>query len=442
MDSHVPMSGPPERLSAEANRDEARQEEQEQREEERSRILRKEQKIQAPSGVPLVARLYSSLNSQTIPSPHQSGFDVSGGLSGRFPAYHDPIGRPRSRSLSELPVPLNTAMDIYWNLPHHHLSFPVTSARPLPTTRDFFGLLPAIQQLQEQRLDQFASSSLELDLLASAMSRRRRSVSLSLPSNIELAIQLAAGQRANATLLYQPKFLSPTSYLPKEWSSPEPLVGDTNALSLLPSHPPPQTGTLPMPCASATTAALSSPARVAAERALPFSAEEESRIPLLGRLELFPMVLHRALAELELVEGGRTIATFLPDGRSFCIKNQARFAKQILPVFFPKMKGFSSFQRQLNLYDFERVGGAGANREAYRHKLFVRDQPAMSSGMRRTKNKGHSHKRKIIASSKKEGEDEAAEVTSSGEASTINNEDTNLLDGKRKERSKITKLRI
>ena len=395
MDSHVPMSGPPERLSAEANRDEARQEEQEQREEERSRILRKYQETQAPSGVPLVAKLYS----QTIPSPHQSGFDVSGGLSGRFPAYHDPIGRPRSRSLSELPVPLNTVTDIYWNLPHHHLSFPVTSARPLPTTRDFFGLLPAIQQLQEQRLDQFASSSLELDLLASAMSRRRRSVSLSLPSNIELAIQLAAGQRANATLLYQPKFLSPTSYLPKEWSSPEPLVGDTNALSLLPSHPPPQTGTLPMPCASATTSALSSPARVAAERALPFSAEEESRIPLLGRLELFPMVLHRALAELELVADGRTIAAFLPDGRSFRIKDQALFTKKIMPVFFPKMKGFASFQRQLNLYDFERVGWAGPGRGTYRHKLFVRDYPAISSSMRRTKIKGPHPKGKAKPSS-------------------------------------------
>ena len=424
MDSHVPMSGPPERLSAEANRDEARQEEQEQREEERSRI---EQKTHSPSGVPLVARLYS----QTIPSPHQSGFDVSGGLSGRFPAYHDPIGRPRSRSLSELPVPLNTVTDIYWNLPHHHLSFPVTSARPLPTTRDFFGLLPAIQQLQEQRLDQFASSSLELDLLASAMSCRRHSVSLSLPSNIELAIQLAAGQRANATLLYQPKFLSPTSYLPKEWSSPEPLVGDTNALSLLPSHPPPQTGTLPMPCASATTSALSSPARVAAERALPFSAEEESRIPLLGRLELFPMVLHRALAELELVADGRTIAAFLPDGRSFRIKDQALFTKKIMPVFFPKMKGFASFQRQLNLYNFERVAGVGLNRGAYRHKLFVRDYPAMSSSMRRIKMKCTRPRGKPNSSSKKnEAENDGTNLTSTGEGSSMLNDNTDLADGK------------
>ena len=120
---------------------------------------------------------------------------------------------------------------------------------------------------------------------------------------------------------------------------------------------------------------------------MPFSPEIESQIPLVAGPESFPMVLHRALAELELVEGGGAIASFLPDGLSFCIKNQALFAKQVLPLFFPRMKSFASFQRQLNLYDFERVGGTGLDRGAYRHKLFVRDYPVMSSGMRRTKNK-------------------------------------------------------
>ena len=111
----------------------------------------------------------------------------------------------------------------------------------------------------------------------------------------------------------------------------------------------------------------------------------------LGGPGSFPMILHRAIAEMELGViingGGKNIASFLPDGRSFYIKNQDLFAQEVLPVFFPKMKSFSSFQRQLNLYDFRRVMGG-----AYRHELFVRDNPAKSSRMRRTKIKGRTPK--------------------------------------------------
>jgi hypothetical protein len=107
-----------------------------------------------------------------------------------------------------------------------------------------------------------------------------------------------------------------------------------------------------------------------------------------GGPESFPMVLHRALADLELAEGGAEIATFLPDGKSFLIRNQFLFENRVLPVFFPKMKSFASFQRQLNLYDFKRVGGAGVNRGAYHHALFVRDNPDDVRRMKRTKLKG------------------------------------------------------
>ncbi|KAI2493672.1 DNA binding protein [Fragilaria crotonensis] len=99
------------------------------------------------------------------------------------------------------------------------------------------------------------------------------------------------------------------------------------------------------------------------------------------------MVLHRALAELEFNGRHADIAEFLPDGRTFQIKNQTFFEETILPTFFPKMKCFASFQRQLNLYNFKRVGGKGFARGLYRHELFIRDNPALSSGMRRIKKK-------------------------------------------------------
>jgi hypothetical protein len=137
---------------------------------------------------------------------------------------------------------------------------------------------------------------------------------------------------------------------------------------------------------SVSSSALLSAAK-AAERARPFSQHEEDQIPVIGGSETFPMVLHRALAELEFNGRHTDIAEFLPDGRTFQIKNQTFFEESILPTFFPKMKCFASFQRQLNLYNFKRVGGKGFARGLYRHELFIRDNPALSGAMRRSKNK-------------------------------------------------------
>jgi hypothetical protein len=105
------------------------------------------------------------------------------------------------------------------------------------------------------------------------------------------------------------------------------------------------------------------------------------------RSQTFPMILHAALLELEQTESAN-VASFLPDGKSFQVKSQFWFEKSVLPAFFPKMKGFASFQRQLNLYDFERVGGGGTDRGAYQHALFVRDSPSLTIEMKRTKIKG------------------------------------------------------
>lgn len=110
-----------------------------------------------------------------------------------------------------------------------------------------------------------------------------------------------------------------------------------------------------------------------------------------GGHEFFPMVLHRALAELELLAGGTDIAAFLPHGSSFHIRDQALFEEKVLPCFFPRMKGFPSFQRQLNLYKFQRRGGAGLDRNSYSHELFVRHQPELSRRMRRTRVKQRMH---------------------------------------------------
>jgi hypothetical protein len=45
---------------------------------------------------------------------------------------------------------------------------------------------------------------------------------------------------------------------------------------------------------------------------------------------------------------------------------------------------FSSFQRQLNLYDFVRIH-TGPEKGAYCHDLFIKDQPALCTWMQRNK---------------------------------------------------------
>ena len=73
-----------------------------------------------------------------------------------------------------------------------------------------------------------------------------------------------------------------------------------------------------------------------------------------GRTGTFPAKLHQMLSDLERQEGGSLIASFLPHGRAFAVHKPRDFVKHIMPKYF-RMSRFSSFQRQLNLYEFTRI---------------------------------------------------------------------------------------
>ena len=103
--------------------------------------------------------------------------------------------------------------------------------------------------------------------------------------------------------------------------------------------------------------------------------------------ESFPVKLHRILCELEKVPGGTNIACFLPHGRAFMIRDIQMFEASVMKKYYRRMSRFASFQRQLNLYDFQRIH-KGIDKGAYHHKLFVKQQPARAKRMRRTKIKG------------------------------------------------------
>jgi hypothetical protein len=332
-------------------------------------------------------------NSQSAAPPHRTVFGVLEGSSEQFPAYNDPL-QLASPSLATFP-------SAGLSMPYHspaldastlaQLRHRMSAKRPTFFDTRQFSSLPPLQRLEQ--------------------------------TNVSLKAALAIlGPSASALLLQFPNPITPTSLLgndrqlsranqlqhgmPSKWSGGNGasiipaisantpnrwpsagLVGDTNAFSrlLVPPRPRPTNPTLPAGVSSTNALAM---AVSLGDIARPFSMEEECLIPIVGGAESFPMVLHRALAELELIGVGREIATFLPDGRSFYIKDQALFEKEVLPLFFPNMKNFNSFQRQLNLYDFRRTKGATFYRGAYSHDLFIRDNPAMSSRMRRTRIKG------------------------------------------------------
>jgi HSF-type DNA-binding len=103
--------------------------------------------------------------------------------------------------------------------------------------------------------------------------------------------------------------------------------------------------------------------------------------------ESFPVKLHRLLMDLHGNEGGTDVASFLPGGVAFAIHDVDRFETEVMPKYFPRMNKFASFQRQLNLYDFQRISD-GLARRTYYHPIFSRDFPLLCREMKRTKIKG------------------------------------------------------
>jgi hypothetical protein len=75
-----------------------------------------------------------------------------------------------------------------------------------------------------------------------------------------------------------------------------------------------------------------------------------------------------------------------PHGRCFIVRKPKEFANIILPRFFQQKK-YASFQRQLNLYGFNRIT-KGPDRGSYYHELFLRGKKFLCRGINRIKIKG------------------------------------------------------
>eukprot|EP00980_Cylindrotheca_fusiformis_P024154 scaffold11571_cov122-Cylindrotheca_fusiformis.AAC.17 len=103
-----------------------------------------------------------------------------------------------------------------------------------------------------------------------------------------------------------------------------------------------------------------------------------------GVVTPFPVKLHEMLRQLEL-DGHADIISWQPHGRCFVVHKPADFVP-LLPKYF-KLSKLASFQRQLNLYGFQRLT-RGRDRGGYYHEFFLRSKPFLASAIQRTKVKG------------------------------------------------------
>ncbi|KAL3905899.1 MAG: hypothetical protein SGILL_009493, partial [Bacillariaceae sp.] len=79
------------------------------------------------------------------------------------------------------------------------------------------------------------------------------------------------------------------------------------------------------------------------------------------------------------------IVSWLPGGTSFIVHNVPEFVNHILPKYFKQTK-YKSFQRQLNLWCFERLT-QGPDKGAYFHPQFSQENPEKLCKMTRQRSK-------------------------------------------------------
>merc|ERR1719401_2190348 len=95
---------------------------------------------------------------------------------------------------------------------------------------------------------------------------------------------------------------------------------------------------------------------------------------------LFPVKLHELLCHSST---DNSLISWNPEGTFFIIHDPLRFSEEISPKTF-RTSTYSSFTRQLKIYDFKRVAEMEYFKDqAYYHELFLRAKPELCRKMKR-----------------------------------------------------------
>jgi HSF-type DNA-binding len=104
-----------------------------------------------------------------------------------------------------------------------------------------------------------------------------------------------------------------------------------------------------------------------------------------GVLLRFPVILHAVLDAVES-DGFSEVLSWQPHERCFIIHKSKTFVSGIMQKYFKQTK-MTSFQRQLNLYGFQRLT-RGEDKGGYYHELFLRGKAFLAHRVHRIRIKG------------------------------------------------------
>lgn len=99
----------------------------------------------------------------------------------------------------------------------------------------------------------------------------------------------------------------------------------------------------------------------------------------------FPTLLHLVLTRAEK-DGYSHICAWQSHGRCFSVFNRDLFVSEVMPNYF-RQSQYASFQRQLNLYGFQRLSQKSLDHGSYYHEMFLRTRADLCQGILRAKEK-------------------------------------------------------
>ncbi|EAR83599.2 HSF-type DNA-binding domain protein (macronuclear) [Tetrahymena thermophila SB210] len=147
----------------------------------------------------------------------------------------------------------------------------------------------------------------------------------------------------------------------------------------------------------------------------PYFLKQTQKKPVQNRVRTsIPTFLVKTYEMLENQEH-KDIVCWSEDGKSFLIKKHNEFRDQVLPQYF-KHNNYSSFVRQLNMYDFHKVRNESTDSE-YKNPLFQRGQQKMLSEIKR---KSGDNNNDEFSTQQNDNNDDSAQILQNASGNSLN----------------------